>query len=196
MFIQYKHKSTSIFHISLVCLFFTLFFQKGYWYWILILQFFWHTDTDTYSVFFRLNTDTDTSVFENHTGYCILVFSFCTGQVSALDSMEFRFWRSWGQGKWTGPILEPTGWCKSLRVVISSTLDSMEFWFWRFWGQGKLQGQFWSPLSGVNHWRLLYLLLLWISGDFDSGAPETNANAPGQSWSPLCGVNHWGLSYL
>ena len=28
---------------------------------------FWHTDT--YSVFFRLNTDTDTSVFENHTGY-------------------------------------------------------------------------------------------------------------------------------
>ena len=30
---------------------------------------FWHTDTDTYSVFFRLNTDTDTSVFENHIGY-------------------------------------------------------------------------------------------------------------------------------
>ena len=28
---------------------------------------FWHTDT--YSVFFRLNTDTDTSVFENHSGY-------------------------------------------------------------------------------------------------------------------------------
>ena len=28
---------------------------------------FWHTDT--YSVFFILNTDTDTSVFENHTGY-------------------------------------------------------------------------------------------------------------------------------
>jgi hypothetical protein len=25
--------------------------------------------TDTYSVFFRLNTDTDTSVFKNHTGY-------------------------------------------------------------------------------------------------------------------------------
>ena len=30
-----------------------------------------------------MNTDTDTSVFENHTGYWILVFSFCTGQVSA-----------------------------------------------------------------------------------------------------------------
>ena len=29
-----------------------------------------------------MNTDTDTSVFENHTGYWILVFSFCTGQVS------------------------------------------------------------------------------------------------------------------
>ena len=39
---------------------------------------------DTYSVFFKLNTDTDTSVFENHTGYWILVFSFCTGQVSDL----------------------------------------------------------------------------------------------------------------
>ena len=36
----------------------------------------------TYSVFFRLNTDTDTSVFENHTRYWILIFSFCTGQVS------------------------------------------------------------------------------------------------------------------
>ena len=59
-----------------------------YWYWILILQFFWHTDTDTYSVFFKLNTDTDTSVFENHTGYWILVFSFCTGQVSATLSLS------------------------------------------------------------------------------------------------------------
>ena len=81
MSIQYKLKFTSIFQICLVCLFFPPFFQKGYWYWILILQFFWHTDTDTYSVFFRLNTDTDTSVFKNHTGYWILVFSFCTGQV-------------------------------------------------------------------------------------------------------------------
>ena len=82
MSIQYKLKFTSIFQICLVCLFFHAFFQKGYWYWILILQFFRHTDT--YSVFFRLNTDTDTSVFKNHTGYWILVFSFCTGQVSAV----------------------------------------------------------------------------------------------------------------
>ena len=80
--IQYNFKFTSIFQICLACLFFHAFLQKGYWYWILILQFFWHTDTDTYSVFFKLNTDTDTSVFENHTGYWILVFSFCTGQVS------------------------------------------------------------------------------------------------------------------
>ena len=29
-----------------------------------------------------MNTDTDTSVSENHTGYWILVFSVCTGQVS------------------------------------------------------------------------------------------------------------------
>ena len=48
MSIRYKLKFTSICQICLVCLFFTLFFLKGYWYWILILQFFWHTDT--YSV--------------------------------------------------------------------------------------------------------------------------------------------------
>ena len=34
-----------------------------------ILQFFQHTDTDTYSVFFRLNTDTDTLGIEIHSGY-------------------------------------------------------------------------------------------------------------------------------
>ena len=85
MSIQYKLKFPSIFQICLVCLFFHSFFQKWYWYWILILQFFWHTDTDTYSVFFRLNTGTDTSVFKNHTVYWILVFSFCTGQVSELN---------------------------------------------------------------------------------------------------------------
>ena len=44
-------------------------------------------NTDTFSIFFRLNTDTNTSVFENHTGYWILVFLFCTGQVSAVLSM-------------------------------------------------------------------------------------------------------------
>ena len=37
-----------------------------------------------------MNTDTDTSVFENHTGYWILVFSFCTGQVSDLDLQKTR----------------------------------------------------------------------------------------------------------
>ena len=74
--------------LKLACLLFHAFFQKGYWYWILILQFFWHTDTDTYSVFFKLNTDTDTSVFENHTGYWILVFSFCTGQVSGFHDFH------------------------------------------------------------------------------------------------------------
>jgi hypothetical protein len=36
MSIQYKLKFTSIFQICLVCLFFHTFFQKGYWYWILI----------------------------------------------------------------------------------------------------------------------------------------------------------------
>ena len=46
MSIQYKLKFTSIFQICLVCLFFPPFFQKGYWYWILILLFFRHTDTD------------------------------------------------------------------------------------------------------------------------------------------------------
>ena len=43
----YSLKFTLIIHICLVYLFFHTFFQKGYWYWILILQFFWHTDTDT-----------------------------------------------------------------------------------------------------------------------------------------------------
>ena len=45
-----------------------------------------HTDTDTYLVFFRLNTDT--SVFENHTGYWILVSSFCTGQVYIINEVK------------------------------------------------------------------------------------------------------------
>ena len=76
--------------ISILIIILSIFIFK-YWYWyflfqkrteILILQFFWNTDTDTYSVFFRLNTDTDTSAFESHTGYWILVFSFRTGQVS------------------------------------------------------------------------------------------------------------------
>ena len=92
MLIQYNSKKfASICQICFVCLFFHTFFQKGYWYWILILQFFWHTDTDTYSVFFKLNTDTDTSLFENHTGYWIhfvlvrsLVFS-----VFSLFRLEF-----------------------------------------------------------------------------------------------------------
>ena len=44
---------------------------QGHWFWILILQFFPHTDTDTYAVFFRLSTETDTSVFEICTGYWI-----------------------------------------------------------------------------------------------------------------------------
>ena len=83
MSIQYNLDSLA-FHLSNAT-----FFPKGYWYWILILQFFPHTDTDTYSVFFRLNTDTDTSVFENHTGYWILVFLFCTGQVSGLYDETF-----------------------------------------------------------------------------------------------------------
>ena len=39
-------------------------------------------------VFFRLNTDTDTSVFKNHTGYWILVFLFCTGQVSGKYGLD------------------------------------------------------------------------------------------------------------
>ena len=90
---------TLFFKICLVSLFFHAFFQKGYWYRILILQFFWHTDTDTYSVFFRLNTDTDTSVFENHTGYWILEFSFCTGQVSALFRSQKSFLtKNWNSG--------------------------------------------------------------------------------------------------
>ena len=41
-------------------------------------------------LFFRLNTDTETSVFENHTGYWILVFSFCTGQVSEFKHVLFK----------------------------------------------------------------------------------------------------------
>ena len=41
-------------------------------------------------LFFRLNTDTETSVFDNHTGYWILVFSFCTGQVK-LEGMFVLF---------------------------------------------------------------------------------------------------------
>jgi hypothetical protein len=41
--------------------FYVIIFAKKYWYWILILQYF--LDTDTASVFFRMNTDTDTSVF-------------------------------------------------------------------------------------------------------------------------------------
>ena len=44
------------------------------------------TDTDIASVFFRLNTDTDTSVFSKHTEYWILVLLFCTGQCSGLQT--------------------------------------------------------------------------------------------------------------
>ena len=47
MSIQLKLMFISIFQNCLVCLFWHNFFQKGYWYWILILQFFRHTDTDT-----------------------------------------------------------------------------------------------------------------------------------------------------
>ena len=43
-----------------VCVYEIVFMIK-YWYWILILQYF--LDNDTASVFFRLSTDTDTSVF-------------------------------------------------------------------------------------------------------------------------------------
>ena len=43
-----------------VCVYAIIFMIK-YWYWILILQYF--LDTDTASGFFRLSTDTDTSVF-------------------------------------------------------------------------------------------------------------------------------------
>ena len=45
-----------------VCVYAIVFMIK-YWYWILILQYFLDTDTGTASVFFRLSTDTDTSVF-------------------------------------------------------------------------------------------------------------------------------------
>ena len=48
---------------NLVLRFYAIIFTKKYWYWILILQYFLDTDTDTASVFFRLSTDTDTSVF-------------------------------------------------------------------------------------------------------------------------------------
>ena len=48
---------------DLVLRFYAIIFMKKYWYWILILQYFLDTDTDTASVFFRLYTDTDTSVF-------------------------------------------------------------------------------------------------------------------------------------
>ena len=55
----------------------------------MIPKFFPHTDIGTYSVFFRLNTDTtDISVFENHTGYWKLVFSFYAGQVSDIPSFN------------------------------------------------------------------------------------------------------------
>ena len=43
-----------------VCVYSIIFMIK-YWYWIVILQYF--LDIDTASVFFRLSTDTDTSVF-------------------------------------------------------------------------------------------------------------------------------------
>ena len=77
------------------CIFKRLFSWKNtdtqYWYSVLNtdIQYFLNTDIDTASVFFKLNTDTDTSVFENHTGYWIL-FSFCNGQVSGWNSV-WRF---------------------------------------------------------------------------------------------------------
>ena len=84
--IQWKLNSPQFLKSGWVlALFFTLFLPKKdtdteYWH----FKFLFHnTDTDTNSIFFRLNTATDTSVFGNHTGYWILVFSFCTGQVSA-----------------------------------------------------------------------------------------------------------------
>ena len=62
---------------------------------ILILN----TDTSVFSAYWHwylfsiphLNTDTDTSVFETITGYGILVFSFCTDQVSGLYVCLFLY---------------------------------------------------------------------------------------------------------
>ena len=77
------------------CIFKRLFSWKNtdtqYWYSVLNtdIQYFLNTDIDTASVFFKLNTDTDTSVFQNHTEYWILVFSFCTGQVSGYIRLDF-----------------------------------------------------------------------------------------------------------
>ena len=98
MSIQWKLNSPQFFKSAwLLILFFTLFYQKR----ILILNtdtsvFLQHTDTDTNSIFFRLSTATDTSVFGNHTGYWILVFSFCTGQVSASNKpKDFETSQAW-----------------------------------------------------------------------------------------------------
>ena len=67
---------------NLVLHFYVIIFAKKYWYWILILQYVLNADTDTASVFFRLHTDTDTSVFQKRTEYWIIVLLFCTGQCS------------------------------------------------------------------------------------------------------------------
>jgi hypothetical protein len=56
-----------LYSANLVLCFYVIILPKKYWYWILILQYF--LDTDTASVFFRLNTDTDTSVLQKHTEY-------------------------------------------------------------------------------------------------------------------------------
>ena len=93
---QWKLNSPQSFKSAWLLVFFSRFLPKR----ILILNtdisVFQHTNTDTYSIFFRLNTATDTSVVGNHTGYWILVFSFCTGQVSASNKpKDFETPQAW-----------------------------------------------------------------------------------------------------
>ena len=80
--------------------FFHAFFPKGYWQ--------LNTDTSVFLVWYlfsilqieyRLNTDT--SVLENHTGYWILVFSFCTGQVSE-KNIRSTWWTRIVGADWLG----------------------------------------------------------------------------------------------
>ena len=84
----------------------------------MILQYFLDTDTDTASVFFRWNTDIDTSVFWKHTEYWILVLLFCTGQCSALFMVT-----NW-KGAWnlTSVLMLLTSCACLLATIISCML--------------------------------------------------------------------------
>ena len=94
---------------------YTIIFIKKYWYWLLMLQYILDTITDTTSVFFRLNTDNDTSVFKQHTSYWIhiehILNTYWTNIEQILNNTENNAEQNWTKLNKTEQILNTTEHC-------------------------------------------------------------------------------------